>query len=129
MNNYTRKYIRVDVNMTIMLRATSEPGLSEAKLVNVARGGIFVGMGNPPEIGRRVSLRFHILNTRVCEATGTIVWRNLDSNNSGFGVCFNKTNLAMDVFTRSLSTLPPKLRSVFLADVQESTIEVVDAES
>ncbi len=127
MNSYTRRHIRVDVNMSLKLHTQNQPAQGEVELVNVARGGIFVGMGDPPAIGHQVSLRFHILNTRVCEASGIVVWRNMDPNNSGFGVQFNRTNLAMDVFTRSVTILPPKLRSIFLADVQESTIELVAA--
>ena len=121
---YTRKHERVEVHLPIVLVGNSRRPVMEIELTNLGRGGVFISMDNPPHLGESVYLRFQLLRTRLCHASGNVVWRSIEPNYCGFGVCFTRTNLAMDVFTRNLSTLSPKLRAVFLEDVHESTLQI-----
>lgn len=115
---------RVPVNLDV--RVVGERDEDKATLVNVARGGLFVGTATPAEVGSLVHLQFRMLKARVCQAVGTVVWQRTgtDEAQPGFGVAFVNTNSNMDMFVRTIASLPAKLRTIYLADVLEPRIEL-----
>lgn len=121
--NDARSAPRVPVNLTVQLIGIGD---KEAILVNVGRGGLFVGTDTPAEIGSLIHLQFRMLKTRVCQAVGTVVWQRPtnDEQRSGFGVAFVDTNKNMDSFVRNVSSLPERLRMIYLADVMDPRIEL-----
>lgn len=126
-NHAGRRAPRIPVNLAVQVMGD---GTGRAMLVNVARGGVFVGTAAPAEVGSVVHLQFRMLKARVCQAVGTVVWQRAmdDAHPAGFGVAFVSTNKEMDSFVRSISNLPEKLRAIYLADVLDPRIELgVDA--
>lgn len=117
-----RRHPRVAIELRASLR--DEAATSRASLLNVARGGVFVATARPPEIGRQVQVRFRMLATRVCEASGKVVWRTATDGSGGFGVEFERTNHDMDCFLRSIANLPARLHAIYLADVLDPQITV-----
>lgn len=119
-----RRHPRVVVNITATMRAADDEANRDAVVIDVADGGAFIETSRPARVGALVSLTFRMLAERRCEATGRVVWRTTDSVRTGFAIRFEDANPAMQSFTRSLAKLPPKLRSVYLADVLDPRIEV-----
>ena len=115
----TRESPRIEVNLPAKLveAATVRP----AVLSNMARGGVFVATPAPAAVGTRLTLRFRLVSTLVCEASGRVVWR---TETRGFGVAFETTNKHMDSFTRGLAVIPAALRTFYLADVIDPRIEL-----
>jgi len=122
---------RVPVNLKVAVVGDAEDGdeLQQAMLVNVARGGVFVGTDTPAEVGSLIHLQFRMLKARICQAVGTVVWKRgitdqAEQTAAGFGVAFVDTNKNMDAFVRNVSALPEKLRGIYLADVLDPRIEL-----
>ncbi len=123
-NRSSERAPRIPVNLTVRVVGSRADG--KAMLVNVARGGVFVGTDSPAKVGSLVHLQFRMLKARVCQAVGTVVWQRANANDqtAGFGVRFVDTNQNMDSFVRNVSSLPAKLRTIYLADVLEPRIEL-----
>jgi Tfp pilus assembly protein PilZ len=117
-----RRHPRVVVNMNATIAANDEN--RDAVVIDVATGGAFIRTSRPARVGSTVSLTFRMLAERRCEASGRVVWRSTEDGRTGFAISFEDANPAMRSFTRSLAKLPPKLRSVYLADVLDPRIEV-----
>ncbi len=123
-----RKHPRIAVDLTAKLFVGDDDTEAvPAALKNVARGGVFVETDAPAAVGTRVNLCFRMLATRMCLASGRVVWSGADRG--GFGMQFDKTNHEMDCFVRSLNNLPRKLRQVYLSDVLEPHIRLVESEN
>lgn len=114
---------RIPLNLNVQIVGGDS---DRATLLNVAHGGVFVHTETPAEVGARIQLQFRMLKARVCEATGTVVWRRASdaTQPSGFGVAFSQTNDNMKSFVRNISSLPEKLRAIYLADVLDPRIEL-----
>ena len=131
-----RRHPRIEVNLPVSFLGRTEvdatpaqpaTAAKQARLVNVARGGVFVGTTEtttPPAVGSQVTLQFRAMATHLCEATGHVVWASGQPDRRGFGVQFDSTNLAMDVFTRSLSKLPAKMHKAVLDNVDSPKLIV-----
>jgi Tfp pilus assembly protein PilZ len=117
----TRQHPRIQVLLTAKL--VDGPSVRPALLANMARGGVFVATPEPAAVGARVTLRFRLVSTLACEASGRVAWRS-DARVPGFGVAFETTNKHMDSFTRGLEKVPDGLRTFYLADVIDPRIEL-----
>ena len=119
---HTRRYPRVVVDLPARLVCETR-GDRRARVVDVARGGIFVGTERPAAIGAPIRLSFRTLTTR-CDASGRVVWRRVEGEPRGFGVEFDSVSPQMNAFVAQLERLSVKLRPIFLADVLEPRVEV-----
>ena len=123
----TRRHRRIAIHLPVTF-LSRQMEATHAHIVNVARGGVFVQVDTPlpPDVGSQVTVQFRAMATHLCEARGRVVWNSESDSTAGFGVAFDRTNLAMDVFTRSLAKLPCKMHGTVLANVESPTV-VVDA--
>ncbi len=119
-----RRHPRVVIDLAV--RLSREETETTARVVDIARGGAFVRTRRPAAVGSPVRLRLRTLATKSCEAGGRVVWRR-PTVRPGFGVCFDDTNEAMQMFVRSLERLSLPLRSIYLADVIDPHVEVDEA--
>ncbi len=117
----TREHRRITTN--ISARLVGDEDRRPALLANIASGGVFVATAAPAAIGARVKLRFRLVSTLECEASGSVVWRSTASG-AGFAVAFESTNKHMDSFTRGLAAMPDTLLTFYLADVIDPHIEI-----
>ena len=115
----TRAHRRVTTNVSAKI--VDDEARRPALLANIASGGVFVATAAPAAIGARVKLRFRLVSTLECEASGRVVWRAADG---GFGVAFESTNKHMDSFTNGLVRVPATLLTFYLADVIDPHIEI-----
>ena len=119
----TRRHPRYVVNITAKILDHEES--TPATVGNVALGGAYVKTASPVDIGVRVRVSFRLVSKLQCEATGVVVWQSCEGETPGFGVAFDESNTQMSNFTKGLGRLPDKLRTFYLADVLDPSIEVL----
>jgi Tfp pilus assembly protein PilZ len=117
----TREHRRITTN--VAARLVADQDRRPALLANMASGGVFVATTDPAAVGARVKLRFRLVSTLECEASGRVVWRST-AGEAGFGVAFESTNKHMASFTRGLSRVPDTLLTFYLADIIDPHIEI-----
>ncbi len=117
----TRSHPRIAVNLKAKLLEGEQK--RPAVLSNIAHGGVFVATSDPARVGADVVVRFRLLALE-CEATGKVVWNDVESDTPGFGVQFESKNQRMESFTKSLLILSENLRPLFLADILHARIEL-----
>lgn len=117
-----RRHPRIRVDLAAKLEAAGEP--RRATVADLSRGGLFCASDPAPEVGTPVTLRFRLLSQLDCQAVGRVVWRGCLGDLDGFGVAFDDTSRHMATFTSSLTSMPPKLRTIYLAGVIAPTITI-----
>jgi hypothetical protein len=93
-------------------------GDDRATLRDVSCGGAFVAAPVAPAVGARVTLRFRLLGSMPCEASGLVAW----SGGGGFGVDFDRMSRQMKSFAENLARMPDRLVPLYLAGVLDPAL-------
>lgn len=106
-----RRHVRVKTDLPARLEAI------RVVLRDVGRGGACIATDTSPPIGIRVTLRFRLLGSMPCEASGRVAWSGTVAGIPSFGVEFDHLSRQMTSFADNLARMPERLVPLYLAGV------------
>lgn len=110
---------RVDLPMTVVLAAAPGDAFT-GELQDLSAGGCFLRTTLPRDDFGNAALSFH-RGLRAPMVAGRVVRR---VTNQGFAVSFDRPGPELERLVFTLGALAPELRSEFLADFLDASVEV-----
>jgi hypothetical protein len=104
--------------------ADPAPQRSRATLMDLSRGGLFLKSPLAIELGHAVEVHFRARPAYACHAFGRVVRIMTTRMLTGFGVTFDRINDNFDKFLVILDRLKPELRSQFLRQVLDKSVDI-----
>ncbi len=119
-----RQHPRFPIVLPVTLCVEPAQRRTRATLMDLSRGGIFLKSPTNVQLGHLVEVHFRARPDYACHATGRVV-RIMDTRMlQGFGIGFDRTNENFEKFLSILNKLKPELRTQFLREALEKTVDI-----
>ena len=119
-----RQHPRYPIVLAITLCVEPAKRRTRATLMDLSRGGLFLKSPTKVQLGHLVEVHFRARPAYACHAAGRVV-RIMDTRMlQGFGISFERTNANFEKFLEILDKLKPELRTQFLRQVLEKTVDI-----
>lgn len=112
---------RVPLGVRAALSIGSAWTETDARLLNIATGGMQVASDRVPGAGAPVKLTFLLEGHDVGYATGKVAWA---CRGVGFGVQFVRTSASLRIFTLRAATVSSARRAALAAELTDVDIRV-----
>ncbi len=119
-----RKHPRYPIVLSVTLAIAPSQKRSRATLMDLSRGGLFLKSSMSVELGHAVEVHFRARPSYACHAVGRVVRIMNTRMLTGFGISFEQTNENFEKFLTILDKLKPELRTQFLRQVLEKSVDI-----
>jgi hypothetical protein len=124
MGDERRRHRRFALRVPMQLSGSSISGSATASLFDLSEGGAFFTTTSPPAAGAHAYMRFHLLGSTLCEATGYVVRTMPFGGETGVAVQFGHVNPGFLDFLRNLAAALQAQRVDLLADVDRLAMQL-----